>query len=186
MFQRDALGGGIVCNDGEAAAVLEVERDLRECGGSHDVLARGGADRIESKAREDVPGAHLAGILVAGKASRGVGVAAAKNILYPLPGFLGIAGKGVEVWNMMAGLVAMPVVVFVEEDVEPGACHFLSAHGIEETLRIVGYVPAVVDVGAFGEPGLRDSYVGGGKEGAVGVAAVHPSAEYVKDIAPVL
>ena len=103
------IAAGVVCRNGQRAAVGQAHDGLRELGCGQRKLVRAGADGIEAQAGEDVPRRHLAAVLVADdpRGRRGVHPVqqAARELLCPprLPDII------VEVGHVVAGFVAVGI-----------------------------------------------------------------------------
>ena len=87
----DVVGGPVAGADFQEAAVGETEGDAGEAGGAEFVFVAAGAEGVEAEAVEDVPGAHLAAVVVA---AQGVGFAAVEmvgDVPDPLLALFGLA-----------------------------------------------------------------------------------------------
>ena len=152
MGEEETVGGKGGGGDDEVVTVGEVEGDLLEAGLGEDVAVSGRTDGIEADGGENVPGRHLAGIIVAGETSGGIVVLGVEDMGHALDGLITAADEVVEVGDLVTGLVTMPVMALVEEGVELGLELLGTTKERDKALDVVGDVPGVVAGGSFGEP----------------------------------
>ena len=105
---REGLGGGSLFQR-ERAAILEVQRGTAEGGSGKLVVGRTGADGIETEGGEDEPGRHLSGIVVAGESAGSVVVLGGEDMADHAAGLVVAPDVVIEVGNLVAGLVAVPI-----------------------------------------------------------------------------
>ena len=152
--------------DFEGPAVREGKLHIRKIRRAKYILVRARADGIEAQRREDVPGAHLAAVVVAAEAADVVPILAVHDFPQPVLGFPGFGGPGVEVGNVVRGLVAMDIAadeavrgnvfvvsvidfreVFPEEDVQFADERLVAAHQVDVAVHVLrdmeGKVPGV-------------------------------------------
>ena len=112
--EPDAADVLVVCADagsldGEGLAFRKGDFGLLEEGRAEPVAAAGRLDLIEAHRGKDVPGRHLAGIFVAGKAVGLVGIELGHDLTDQVCGLPGLAEHGVEVQDVVARLVAVGI-----------------------------------------------------------------------------
>ena len=113
----DVLRRPVLRTNFQETAVGEADGDAGEAGGTQLVLVAAGAQGIEAQAVEDVPGAHLAAVVIA---AQGVGLVAVEmvgHVADPFLAVLGLAQLVVQVQHVVAGLVAVPVAADAAPDV---------------------------------------------------------------------
>ena len=189
----------------EGPAVFQVDLHVREVGGSEDVLAAAGADGVEAHGGEDVPGGHLAAVVVAAEAVDVVAVHPVHDLALPVLGLPGAGGPGVEEGYVVAGLVAVDIAaedalagdvlgageelvgqVHGEQGVEVGLELLCSAHGLYQAGYVMGHVEGVVEGVALDEAlAVGAEQVEVSLEGAVLVAGTGVTGFGVEDVAPV-
>ena len=63
------IGFGLIfCFDQQLFAILKIDGGRNNIGAADGITVIAGADRIEAKGAEDVPGGHLAGVIVTAEA----------------------------------------------------------------------------------------------------------------------
>ncbi len=86
----------------------------------------------------------------------------------------------------MARLVAVPVVVVLEQRVQLGSKRLLAAHHLNEGKRIVGHIETIVDGCTLGDVVHALCDVAAAQPTAVGMSGVRPSCGRVDDVAPIV
>src|ERR1700761_7041103 len=117
--------------------VLPVEGGAREGGRANAVVERAGADGIKAHRAKDVPGRHLAGVIVAGQA---VGTGAelrVHELAVALLRLRGRVGEVVEIGDGVARLVALIVEMVVEEAIELCDEGSPATDGVDEAVDVV-------------------------------------------------
>lgn len=105
-----AVFGALVFDlDGEGLAIFEVQHGPVHQRATEGILARTGGDGVEAEGREEVPGAHLAAVVVAAEAVGGGVVLAGEDVADLGLRFPGLVGVVVEVGGVVGGLVAVHV-----------------------------------------------------------------------------
>src|SRR6185437_6818270 len=109
------IGGGVVRRSHyEAPSAGQRERDAAEQRAADHVVARGGIERIEAHGGEDVPGGHLAAVLVAGDPVGRIGIIVAGDLAHACLRLPRLAAEIVQVAVVMAGLIVVVVMIAAE------------------------------------------------------------------------
>ena len=95
--------------DDKLLARRHVQHRTAEQRRADDVLCRTGIERIETQRREDVPGRHLAAVIVAGVTAGSGIVELAAYLLHQLLSAPGLTRKVIEIDGMVARLVAVSI-----------------------------------------------------------------------------
>ena len=95
--------------DGEGLATADVERGFLHQWRAENIAATTGFHLVEAEGGEDVPGGHLTHIFVAAETCGLVGVELTLDLMYDLGGLAGLAHEGVEVGDVVRGLIAVGV-----------------------------------------------------------------------------
>ncbi len=184
-------------------SVTQSHLHVGHVGGADHILAASRADGVEAHGGEDVPGRHLAAVVVAAEAVDVVAVHAVHDFAQPVLRLPRLRGVHIKIRDVVAGLVALDVAaehalagdvlgggeevvgdVHGEERVELGDELLLAAHEAHEAVDVVGDVEAVVPRVA-----LDEAELGGGEEavglfpGAVAVAGAGEADGGVEDVA---
>src|SRR6185369_7713352 len=100
-------------------SVCQMQSDIDKQRTSDHVLARRGIHRVKTHRGEDVPGRHLPAVFIPGHAVWLVGVVLLSNTPHLRLRFPRRATVVVEVTNMVAGFVIVPVMSTTEVLVQP-------------------------------------------------------------------
>ena len=196
--------------DRQHLAVRHRQPDRTEQRAADRIFAHCGRDRIEAERREDVPGRSLAIVLVPGIAVRRRGVELLEHVADVVLRLPRRTCPVIEIGHVLDRLIAMGIlahvddlhladlvdhlaVIAVVEDrrrhenrVEPVDELLVAAHQIDQPLHVLHHRPAVVHRIPFGEGVAPLVRVEGRGPAAVLVAAAHPSALRVEQLAIVL
>ena len=108
---------GVVRCDGEGFSVAQAEGGLAEERYRENVLAAAGTGRIHAQGRQDIPGAHLAAVLVAADAFRRGVVQGGEEFPHDFLGAGGGFQPGEDISHVMAGFVAVGILAQVTGNV---------------------------------------------------------------------
>ena len=115
--------------DGKRATVGKVEFHARNAGRAQFIFVAAGADGIEPHAIEEVPGAHLAAVVVAAERSRLVAIKMIGHVADPLLAILRLTEFVKQVQHMVAGLISVPVTANPAPDVVRARDVLIHLHG---------------------------------------------------------
>ena len=171
-------------------AVGQGQPQVGQIGRAQHVLVRARTDGIEAEGREDVPSGHLAAIVVATQPADVGTIHAVHDGAHPLLRLPRLGGPGVEVGDVVAGLVAVHVAaheavgrnvfvvlvvafgqVHLKEAVQSLAEYGFAAHCLHHSAHIVGHVEGEIPSVALNESlAIRLVGVHIGLEASVGIA----------------
>ena len=120
---------------GEGAAGDLQDRLLQVRGAEPEARA-GRFHLVEAEAGQDVPGAHLAHVLVAGEAFHVVEVHFLIDLAEPVRGLVGFAQHGIQVDGVVPGLVAVGVLADEAGDVRGGVLALHVVRRLEEAVQL--------------------------------------------------
>ncbi len=118
------------------------------------VIRHAGANLVETKRTQDVPGAHLPSIVVTRKASGPIFVLSVQNRSNMLLRLLRRPGEVVQICDVMAGLVAVRVVVPRKKFVKLGFELCLAAFEFDESGNILWNKERVLPRQPFRNPAV--------------------------------
>ena len=128
-FDINVFRTPILCPDGKRSTVGKVEFHARNAGRAQFIFVAAGADGIEPHAIEEVPGAHLATVVVAAERSRLVAVEMVGHVADPLLAILRLTEFVKQVQHMVAGLISVPVTANPAPDVVRARDVLIHLHG---------------------------------------------------------
>ena len=184
LTRRKGLGAGFLFQR-ECTAVLEVEGGAPEGGSAKLIVGCAGTDGIEAEGGEDVPGRHLSGIVVAGEAAGGVVVLGGENVADNAAGLVVAPDVVIEVGNLVAGFVAVPIETLLEHGIEFFFEALRPTHCLNEGGNVVGHVEGVVAGGTLGDVAFAVGEVGVVFELTPYMPTIGPTCEGINDVAPV-
>ena len=115
--------------NGKRTTVGKVEFHTRNAGRAQFIFVAAGTDGIEPHAIEEVPGTHLAAIVVATERSRLVAIKMIGHVADPLLAILGLSEFVEQVQDMVAGLISVPVTANPAPDVVRARDVLIHLHG---------------------------------------------------------
>ena len=190
--------------DHQTAALGKTKLGTGHLGRTEHVPPADGIDGIEAEGGEDVPGGELSAVVVAAEAVGTGGVEAAADVTHKELGLGGTAGKGIEVGDVVGGLVAGGIEAEEagdvgqgagcggeaerEEGVEPPAEGLAPAHEADEAGHGVGHGEGVlpgVALGVVAADALgmgQGKGVEGGEPAAVGKAGAEEAGRGAEEV----
>ena len=166
-----------------------------ELGKADDIVGTAGTDRIEAKHGEHLPGTHLSGIVITGQSAGNITILRPQDVADQQLGLPRLASQSVKIGNVVAGLIAMPIIIGAvatsimseaKECVELLYERLATTHDTYQSRNVMGNIEAIVHDGTLGDKRQSPGEVAIAQPSPVGMATVGPARTGIQYVHPVV